>query len=78
MSIPVGIEGKIRNSEHSDHRVIVQSDADATGGLLIYEWWSDSAGPNEHSGFDGWVEDNVALEKYFAEAGWQVDWGDQL
>jgi hypothetical protein len=75
MSIPVNIEGKLRNSKYSDHRVIVRSDADATGGFLIYEWWTGSTGPNEHAAFDSWVEDETELEEYFAESGWQVDWG---
>jgi len=77
MSIPVNIEGKLRDSAHGDHRVIVRSDADATGGFLIYEWWTGSAGPNEHAAFDAWVEDEIALEAYFAEAGWQIDWDNQ-
>jgi hypothetical protein len=77
MIILIGVEGKLRNSEYSDHRVIVRGDADATGGFLICEWWTGSAGLNEHAGFDNWVEDETALEAYFAEAGWQVDWDNQ-
>jgi len=74
MSIPINIEGKLLNSEHTDHSVIVRSDAEATGGFLIYEWWMGSTGPNEHGAFDNWVEDETELAAYFDEAGWQVDW----
>lgn len=78
MTIPVGVRGKIRNSEHDGHIILVQDDKDATGGFLIYEWWIGSAGPNEHAAFDSWAKDETSIEAYIAEADWQVDWDNTV
>jgi hypothetical protein len=49
-------------------------DRKATGGFLIYEWWTESNGPNHKGAFDSWVESEAALERFIVESGWVVQW----
>ena len=74
MSIPIGIEGRIENSEHPSHVVLVQNDIVNTGGFLVLESWAGSNGPNENGAFDSWVENIAALEQFFTESGWVIQW----
>ena len=74
MKIPINVVGSILNSGKAAHRVRVAYDANDTGGFLIYEWWDGSEGPNEHRGFDSWVDNRDDLQQFFAESGWQIDW----
>jgi len=74
MSIPIGIEGRILNGEHLEMRVRVEDDSANTGGYLVYQWWSGSAGPNTNGAFDDWVESMEQLEEYFMETGWRIQW----
>ena len=74
MAIPIGIEGYISNSEYHSHVVVVQDDTDNTGGFLIFESWAGSSGPNPSGAFDSWVESISALEQFFAESGWVIQW----
>ena len=73
MTIPIDVIGDIVNSEHSGHCVRVVDDSENTGGILIYQWWSGSNGPNADNAFDAWVLPSD-LEGYFRETGWQVHW----
>jgi len=74
MAIPIEIEGRISNSEYSSHVVLVKNDNANTGGFLIFESWVGSDGPNSNGSFDSWVENASALEQFFAESGWVVQW----
>lgn len=74
MAIPLDTEGIIKNSEHPSHKVLVRDDHENTGGYLIFEWWEKSGGPNENEAFDDWVENSNALEQYFVESGWLIEW----
>ena len=74
MRIPLETVGAIRNSDKTDHRVLVSDDAGNTGGLLIYEWWFGSNGPNANAAFDSWVADRRELQQFFEEAAWDVAW----
>ena len=74
MAIPIGIEGRILNSDHSLHVVLVHDDNSNSEGLLILELWTDSDGPNPRGAFDSWVESIPALEPFFKESGWAVRW----
>jgi hypothetical protein len=74
MRIPLETVGVIRNSDKADHRVLVSDDAKNTGGLLIYEWWIGSNGPNPNGAFDSWVADQQELQHFFAEVAWDVAW----
>jgi len=73
-SVKVGIVGLITNSDHPRHHVRVDDDSGNTGGFLIYEWWEGSDGPNANNAFDSWVESREALESFFREGNWKVDW----
>ena len=74
MRIPLETVGAIRNSDKTDHRVLASDDAGNTGGLLIYEWWLGSNGPNANAAFDSWVADRRELQQFFEEAAWDVAW----
>ena len=74
MAIPIGIEGHIKNSERPFHVVLVRDDTANTGGFLIFESWAGSKGLNQNGAFDNWVESNTALEQFFTESGWVVQW----
>lgn len=74
MDIPLEVDGWISNSSHSEHFVRVQDDRTQSGGFLIYERWLGSMGPGSNGAFDSWVENDVALIRFFADAGWVVEW----
>jgi hypothetical protein len=77
MNIPIDIEGLILNSTRIRHSVRVVDDRANTGGFLVFEWWSGSVGPNDNGAFDAWVENETALEQYFTESKWSVEWKQQ-
>jgi hypothetical protein len=70
MTIPIDRVGRILSGDESGWYVKVMDDDRSTGGLLILT----SRTPDFHEGFDNWVEDRVALEGYFREANWLVEW----
>jgi hypothetical protein len=74
MRITLEVGGWITNSSHLEHFVRVQDDRAQSGGFLIHEHWLGSKGPGPNGAFDSWVEDEVALTRFFAEAGWVVEW----
>ena len=74
MKIQIDTIGDVLNSVEPGHKIRVVDDSGDTGGFLIYEWWEGSDGPNEHGGFDSWVQDRDSLQQFFAETGWSVDW----
>jgi hypothetical protein len=74
MHIPLETVGLIRNSDKHNHKVRVADDSESTGGFLVYEWWQGSDGPNQDFAFDSWVESELALQQFFKETGWLVQW----
>jgi len=74
MTVPIETEGRITNSKHASHRVLVKDDSENSGGFLIFEWWEGADGPNDNSAFDSWVASAVELEEFFRESEWQVEW----
>ncbi len=78
MSIPRDIPGRIINSDKPGHRVKVTDDAEDTGGFLILEWWDEPSDSRQSATFDSWVADESALQAFFSETGWQVDWQGAL
>ena len=79
--IPVGVVGRVLNSDHSGHMVRVDDDSANTGGFLLFERWDGSDGPNHGQCFGGWFDNWVAneseLEDFFINADWQIHWGEQ-
>jgi hypothetical protein len=74
MMILIEVEGVITNSQHIGHTIKVVDDRESSGGFLIFEWWPGSNGPNQNNAFDSWVENEVALEEFFLESGWVIEW----
>ena len=70
MDIPIGLVGKIIAGDEKGHFVKVEDDSENTGGFLILL----SGDITFRSGHDNWVENERALERYFVEAGWTVNW----
>ncbi len=77
MKIRIGAEGHIVNSSRNGHSVRIDDGQKNTGGFLVYEWWSGSDGPNDNGAFDTWVENEAALEKFFTESKWALEWKSQ-
>jgi hypothetical protein len=79
IDIPFEVEGIVLNSLEvegiPEMTILVHDDPDQTGGYFIFKWWEGSNGPNEHHAFDAWVESFEALQQFFVEAGWKVQWG---
>ena len=70
MEIKVGEVGKIMAGENSGRYVQVVDDRANSGGFLVLT----ASGPDMREGFDSWVESAEVLERFFVEAGWDVDW----
>ena len=62
--------GRIVAGEQAGSYVKVIDDAANTGGFLVLT----SKSSDMRSGFDNWVANRTALEAYFEEARWVVDW----
>ena len=67
---PIGRVGKIVSGDEAGLFVKVISDSDATGGFLILT----SRDVHFASGFDDWVADEDALERYLRDACWLIEW----
>ncbi len=72
--IPVGVVGAVQNGPHPDMKVQIIDDTADTGGFFILQWWPGSGGLGPDGMFDNWVESPAALEEFWQEAGWQVEW----
>lgn len=67
---PLGRIGTIVAGNEVGRYVKVIDDSKNTGGYLILT--SDHA--DFRDGFDSWVEDDDALQRYFRESGWLIEW----
>ncbi|WP_248323020.1 hypothetical protein [Caballeronia sp. Sq4a] len=65
-----GIVGKIIAGDNAGSYVKVEDDSASTGGFLILT----SGHPDLSAGFDNWVETKDAVERFFAESNWNVEW----
>jgi hypothetical protein len=72
MSIPINIWGRILSGDQKGWYLMIQDDSENTGGYLILTVRNLS--PDNHEGFDGWVEDMSGVEKYFVASRWLIDW----
>jgi hypothetical protein len=70
VEIRIGTWGRIMAGEEAGHYVFVQDDSESTGGFLILTK-PDPRGPG---GTDSWVEKYDDLPRFFAEAGWVIEW----
>lgn len=67
--IPIGKKGRITKGKSTGWLVLVQDDSVETGGFFILK-------TNDilNEAWDDWVENRDSLEKYFQEAGWEIEW----
>ena len=71
--ILIGKWGKIIAGDEIGRYVFVEDDSTgSTGGFYVFT----SPEPSLKKGFDDWVKDINDLEKYFGEAGWQIQWSN--
>ena len=70
MPIPIGRNGFITNPGVSEPYILVEDDSEGTGGCYIFSFENAN---HTGRGFDNWVLPE-ALEQFFAESGWQVEW----
>ncbi|AXI04730.1 hypothetical protein HYN46_15005 [Aquirhabdus parva] len=68
--ILIGRVGKIISGDEQGRYIKVVDDAENTGGFLILI--ADDI--EFRSGYDNWVEDKDALNRYFLECEWLINW----
>ena len=74
---PIGVIGKVQGGIHPDMKVQVLEDV-SSDGFNILKWWPGSGGLGPDGVFDDWVASREELELYWLEAGWQVEWCEEL
>ena len=65
--------GKIISGDDTGCWIMIEDGSENTGGYLIHQ--SDT--PDFIEGCDDWVENYKALEGYFHESQWEIDWSKQ-
>jgi hypothetical protein len=75
-SIPLGVPGRVKNSDPPNMHVLVEHDEEDTGGFFIWQSPPEDAPAAGGYRFDDWVESADALEKYFDQSGWKIEWQD--
>jgi len=68
--IKIGTIGKIVKGDDSGCWIKIEDDSQNTGGFLIHQ----SETTTFAEGSDDWVENLEALEGYFQESMWEIDW----
>lgn len=66
--------GRIVEGDESGCFVRILDDSESTGGFLILT----SIDRSFEDGFNDWVEDAEALDSYWSEAGWTIEWLEDL
>ncbi len=69
--IPLGVIGRILRGDERGRFVEVVDDGPRTGGFLIFTYADADRSPEV---FDAWVKTLDAVESYFRESGWSVEW----
>ena len=70
--IKIGHTGKIVQGDDLGCEVLVIDDSESTGSYINSV--SESFSHKSNNCYDDWVEDYQALNGYFEESGWEVDW----
>jgi len=70
IEILLGVWGRILTGEDAGGFVKIEDDAAESGGYLVLV----KPDPARDGGHDSWVEKYEDLPRYFAEAGWTVEW----
>jgi hypothetical protein len=74
VEIPIGVVGRTRSGDAAGLFVRVDDDSNgATGGYYILLCREPEFASAEGAA-DYWVERRADLERFFAEAGWSVEW----
>ncbi|HIP39179.1 MAG TPA: hypothetical protein EYG88_07355 [Desulfocapsa sulfexigens] len=68
--IKISVKGKILKGDDAGKFVEILDDTGESGGFLIIT----SPDTKFEQGHDDWVEDMNALEKYFIESKWEIEW----
>ena len=74
MNIEINKFGIIQEGESKGWNVYIEDNRQQTGGYLILVTPCSKSIPIELGGYDNWVEDFDALQRYFEEAHWKVKW----
>jgi len=69
ISSKIGKRGRIKNGKYEGHTIRIDDDSAKSGGYVIRSWPDDTS-----PGFDDWVESMEALEQFFKESGWDIEW----
>ncbi len=64
--------GRIIHGPNEGWFVKIEDDSMNTGGYLVLNF--RSLDPNDHVGFDDWVETDADLHAYFERSGWTIEW----
>lgn len=70
MDIRLEIVGRIIAGDDAGHYVKIVDDRASSGGFLILT----AKAPDMREGYDSWVEDELALQGFFEEARWIIEW----
>jgi hypothetical protein len=70
MDIRFNVVGRIISGDNLGDYIKVIDDVEKSGGFFILT----SAEPSMLHGFDDWVRDNAALQQYFNESKWIIEW----
>lgn len=70
MKIEIGRVGRVLQGDDAGWYVRVLDESARSGGFIILS----SPTPDMTGGFDNWVPDLPALEGFFGEARWLVEW----
>ncbi len=72
MKIKINTRGVIQEGDNQGWEVCIEDDRLNTGGYLILI--TPSSKSDELVGYDNWVDSADALQKYFEEAHWKIQW----
>jgi len=72
MKIKIGNKGYIQAGDEKGYYVLIKDDSVNTGGYLIIT--NQSPDLNSGVGYDNWVKNSEALEGYFNESNWIIEW----
>ncbi|WP_309745452.1 hypothetical protein [Chamaesiphon sp. OTE_20_metabat_361] len=74
MSLVIGKKGLITNGDMQGWYLRIDDDYQNTGGFLII--YNSSSNLLSGVGYDDWVENKAALQDFFEESCWTIDWNE--